>query len=42
MGHGLDAQNRKNEIEVLSFRDMSDAYLHATTNEGKVGLQMDL
>ena len=37
MGHGLDAQNRKNEIEVQFSYDMPDAYLYTTSNEGKVG-----
>jgi|TARA_B110000444_G_scaffold242407_1_gene259697 hypothetical protein len=37
MGHGLDAQNRKNEIEVQFSYDMPDAYLYQTTAEGKVG-----
>ena len=37
MGHGLDAQNRKNEIEVQFSYDMPDAYLYTSSNEGKVG-----
>ena len=37
MGHGLDAQNRNNEVEVQFSYDMPDAYLYQTTTEGKVG-----
>ena len=37
MGNGLDAVNRKSEIEVQFSYDMPDAYLYQTTNEGKVG-----